>query len=189
MREPILAFNVNERPRPKGSLEGTSKVGTTHVRMRESVDPEGVFRTAVCRAAWSAVTGDMPSMATGYRDFRSPALRARIRPVSGTVETRMLFRFARKPGHKLWAPGDPLTDKTRALGVGDEEKLVRNVHDALVDVGFLVDDHQVTTGGRVGKRFADEDMFEVPGVLVLVFEDDEETAREGDEEAFGAWLN
>lgn len=179
----LLGFNVNERPRPKGSL--TVRPNGSVV---EAVDPEGVFRAAVCRAAWSALTGDLPSGATGYRDFRAARLRSRISPVSGTVQTSMLFRFARKPGHKLWAPGDPLAEKSRALGVGDIEKLVRNVHDALVDVGFLVDDHQVTSQGRVGKRFIDEDMFEIPGVLILVHEDEQEEALRRDEEVFGEWM-
>lgn len=179
-----LVFQVNERPRPKGSL-----TVRPNGSVKESVDPEGVFRTAVCRAAWSACTGDMPSGATGYRDFRSQRLRSRISPFPSTVETSMLFRFARKPGHKLWAPGDPLAEKTRHLGVGDIEKLVRNVHDALVDVGVLIDDHSVTTQRRVAKRFVDEDMWEMPGVLVIVEEDWPNEARRLDEEVFGEWLS
>lgn len=170
-----LTFNVNERPRPKGSLDARSERGTTHVQLRESVDPEGVFRTAVARAAWSAATGLIPSGARKYTDLRTPAFRGKLKAYSGPVETSMAFRFDRKAGHgALWAPGHPLTAKNLALGVGDIEKLVRNVHDALVDAGVLADDHQVVTLGRCTKRWTDEDLYEVPGVFVSVI------AAEGD---------
>lgn len=174
MSELLLAFEVLERPRPKGSLTVLSK---THVK--ESVDPEGVFRTAVAKAAWSAVTG-RPCLAASYKTM------PRLNPsqaLSGCLETRMLFRFARTPGHLLWAPGDVIEHR-KAVAVGDVEKLVRNVHDALQDAGVIHDDHQVTTLGRVGKRFADEDVLQVPGVYVEIWSDDEADALKRDEEFF-----
>jgi hypothetical protein len=178
----LLAFTVNERPRPKGSLTGMSARNTTRVRMKESVDPVGVFRTAVARAAFLACWG-RPAMVRHYSEIRPLFDEAKFGQ-GVTVETAMRFRFSRKPGHGLWAPADVI-GKRLALAVGDEEKLVRNVHDALMDAGVLADDHQVSTGGRVAKRFADEDAMEVPGVDVLVLLDDEDGAYARDDEVFG----
>jgi Holliday junction resolvase RusA-like endonuclease len=166
--KPLLEFVVSERPRPKGSLTVVSK---TYVK--ESIDPEGVFRTAVARAAWSAATGRIPSGVKSYRDLHAPGLRSALRPFEGPIETRMLFRFARKRGHKLWAPADPLDESNRHLGVGDIEKLVRNVHDALTDSGVIADDHQISALGRVEKRFCDEDLFQTPGCYVSLWPDNE----------------
>lgn len=176
----LLGFTVNERPRPKGSLTGHSPKGTTHVRMTESVDPEGVFRTAVARAAFLACWG-RPALVRKYTEM--PKIKAKYGQGT-TVETCMRFRFSRKPGHVLWAPADAIGDRL-ALAVGDVEKLVRNVHDALQDASVLADDHQVSTSGRVAKRFADEDAMEVPGVDVLVLLDSPGWAIQRDDEVFG----
>jgi hypothetical protein len=138
--------------------------------MVESVDPDGVFRTAVCHAAYTAITGRL-APAISYRDFKSPVVRAGVEragyPVRGCVETRMRFVLPRARGGPEWAPTE---------GGRDVEKLVRNVHDALMDVGVLVDDAQVTTLGRISKRFVDEDSFESPGAYVMVLPDLEESA-------------
>jgi len=171
MSEPklLLAFTCNERPRPKGSLTGRSPKGTTHVQMRESVDPEGVFRTAVARAAWLASRG-APAFVGHYSQLEPFVARAGgpLFSQGVAVRTGMIFRFPRKPGHKLDAPCDVITEKNRALAVGDVEKLVRNVHDALMDAGVLADDHQVAVTAAM-KCFADEDCMEVPGVDVEVW--------------------
>lgn len=162
----LLAFTCNERPRPKGSLTGRSPKGTTHVQMRESVDPEGVFRTAVARAAWCASRG-VPAFVRHYSEI-APLFDAPLYGQGVIVKTSMVFRFPRKPGHKLSTPADVITEKNRALAVGDVEKLVRNVHDALMDAGVLADDHQVVAVAAM-KAFADEDCIEVPGVDVEVW--------------------
>lgn len=172
MSEPklLLAFTCSERPRPKGSLTGRSPKGTTHVQMRERVDPEGVFRSAVAREAWFASRG-VPAFVSHYSQL-APLVERAGGPLYGQgviVKTSMVFRFPRKPGHKLDAPCDVITEKNRALAVGDIEKLVRNVHDALMDAGVLADDHQVKGMTKLEKEFADEDCMEVPGVDVEVW--------------------
>lgn len=169
-RTPLLRFHVAATPRPKGSLTGESPRGTTRVRMVESVDPEGVFRTAVARAAYIYVTGRLPD-ATSYKFMPKVGT-----PITGPLMSAMRFTLPRARGGKLWAPTE---------GGRDVEKLVRNVHDALMDIGLIVDDAQFTTLGRVAKRFVDEDEFEEPGADVLIFEDREGSALAEDERWFG----
>ena len=53
----LLAFTASAVPKPKGSLTGWSPKNTTRVKMTESVDPDGVFRSAVGRAAALAAYG------------------------------------------------------------------------------------------------------------------------------------
>lgn len=169
----LLGFTVHDRARPKGSL--TARPNGT---MKESVDPEGLFRSEVCRAAWFAATG-RPTDVASYRHM--PKLDTPL--WGGPVEMRMLFRFSRKPGHTFWAPADD----TRGLAVGDIEKLVRNVHDALQDVGIFGDDAQVTTLGRVGKRFCED--WQTPSVEIEMWTDEQESAEASDEAFFAGGLS
>lgn len=164
----LLAFTASAVPKPKGSLTGWSPKNTTRVKMTESVDPDGVFRAAVGRAAALAAYGLALDIAK-YQDFAA-YIRSHARDASPVaplqpVETRMTFRLPvrGKRGGAAWAPV--------GHGTGDIEKLVRNVHDALQDALVLADDAQVTAMGRVVKRYADEDCYEVPGVDVEIWED------------------
>lgn len=171
----LLRFSVEGvKPTTKGSLDAQRMGKTNRVRMVENVDPEGVFRTAVANAAYTAATGIL-SQATNYRHVRAQTDYTFVGP-GVCIETRMRFWLPRPAKTSWWAPGQQRS--------GDVEKLVRNVHDALMDAGVLADDSQVTTLGRVAKRFAAPDVLIEPGVEVWIYEDVERDALAEDAKWF-----
>lgn len=102
----ILEFWVGGFPRPKGSLAVSSAVGSTRVRVREQIDPEGIWRGLVLREAMKAGREAGVSL-----------------PIRGPVGLKALFLFER--------PIDPEFDVPATIKTGDLDKLVRNVFDAI----------------------------------------------------------
>ncbi len=134
---PLLAIQVIGTPRSKGSMRPfITKDGKP--RMREQHGHSSDWRAAVVDAAHWAIRCDCP-------DPGCTALRPGF-PCEAPVVAQLAFLFAR-PKTPRW----PLP-ATRA--VGDLDKLIRNILDALVDAGVLRDDSQVVELA-VRKRYTD----------------------------------
>lgn len=154
-----LTFFAAGHPKTKGSLDVVNaKTGV----LRESVDPEGKWRTAVACAAVEAATGKRPRV-TSYRhitDEMRPAL-----PVADkdrAVAVSLLFWI---PGTR--AMGAMTADGPVRHGTGDLDKLSRLVLDALQDAGVLTDDACVARL-VAAKEWALAELGDVPGCLVTV---------------------
>lgn len=92
-------------------------------------------------------------------------------PLTGPVEVDIAFRFARPASHYgtgrnagRLRPSAP--ERPTSKNLGDIEKLVRAVHDALTAAGVWKDDAQVVTLSA-SKRWCD-DLTPRPGVAVMI---------------------
>jgi hypothetical protein len=87
--------------------------------------------------------------------------------VTEPVEVHLFFRFERgreaTSSHPIWPSHD--TDWPTAMDIGDEDKLRRNVLDALTQSGVLADD-RLSVGGMNYKRWCVAG--EQPGVQIVV---------------------
>jgi Holliday junction resolvase RusA-like endonuclease len=114
-----VAFRIEHKPSPKGSLKPTGRRGQ-RVRLVEQVKGSKPFRVAVAEAARLAVAGR-----EGY-------------PLVGPVEVHLVCAFVKPPSYPKRRRCWPIT-----RGTGDMDKLERNVLDALTDAGVVGDDSQV----------------------------------------------
>lgn len=119
----LAMFTVPGRPKPKGSLQPIVSAGR-YRGMREGVEGSSAWRTMVKQAAQRS----------------NPHLRLRShQPETGAVLLTVAFYFARpKSGQGLLLPWPTISDGINA--VGDTDKLIRNVGDALKDAGVIKDD-------------------------------------------------
>lgn len=156
----ILAdFRAGGRPRTKGSLNAYCRKNRQHsIRYEEEVEDSVRWRKIVARAC---------------REHQLER-HGRFLQHEGAVEVRMVFFFPRERREfesMLW-PTD--------IKLGDADKLVRNVFDALsmprtrekapVCSALILDDSQVVKAS-VAKFWSDADR--EPGVQVLVMEVEE----------------
>jgi Holliday junction resolvase RusA-like endonuclease len=88
-----------------------------------------------------------------------------IEPYAGPVEIHCFFRFAREEaaGGGVWPSHESLWPT--APDIGDEDKLRRNVLDALTQAHVIADD-ALSIGGMNYKRWCD--VGEQPGVQIIV---------------------
>lgn len=155
-----ITFFAAGHPKTKGSLDMIQRAdGTTYAR--ESVDPEGKWRTAVAVAAVEAATGKRPAV-TSYRHI-TDAMRPALPIVDKDRAVAVALTF--------WVPG-PRTGRLTAdgpvrHGTGDLDKLSRLVLDALQDAGVLPDDACVTRVAAA-KEWALPEFGDVPGCTVTV---------------------
>ena len=157
-----LTFFAAGHPKTKGSLELMQAAGG-RTYARESVDPEGKWRTAVAVAAVESMTGKRPAV-TSYRhltDELRPA--APIVDKDRAVAVSLLFWIPAPRGAVATVDG-PVRH-----GTGDLDKLTRLVLDALQDAGVIEDDACVA---RVvaAKEWALPEFGDVPGCDVHVRE-------------------
>lgn len=115
----LMTFRVltDHKPRPKGSLTPERGVGG-RIRMKESVDPAGVWRAAIANAARAEAR--LLGMTEPW-DF----------PM--VMRTVLLFR---RPVGTEWEYPARRQD-------GDVEKLYRNISDALQDAHVITDDARI----------------------------------------------
>jgi Holliday junction resolvase RusA-like endonuclease len=155
-----LTFFAAGHAKTKGSLD-LMKTAGGRTYARESVDPEGKWRTAVAVAAVEAMTGKRPAV-TSYRnltDEMRPAL-----PIAGkdmAVAVSLVFWLPAPRGAQATAQG-PVRH-----GTGDLDKLTRLVLDALQDAGVIEDDACVVRVAAA-KDWALPDFGDVPGCDVSV---------------------
>lgn len=141
-----LAFRVEHKPSPKGSLKPVGRRGQ-RVRLVEQVAGSKPFREAVYASARQAVVGR-----AGY-------------PLQGPVEVHIVCAFIQPASYPKRRRFWPVT-----RGSGDLDKLARNVLDALSDASVIRDDSQVC------RLVADKDYaghgvahaFTGPGAWVMV---------------------
>ena len=147
---------VPGRPRTKGSLKPMHKRGTNGARCRVWLTEDGDFSVP-----WKKRMIDW---------IRASCVCERY---AGAVEVHAFFRFEREDGQDTpWPTGHQY---------GDEDKLRRNLLDALTQSALLADDALVV-GGQTWKRFcrpiADDagGGFEEPGVSFVVLPAREQSA-------------
>lgn len=154
-----LSFFVAGHPKTKGSLDMMQAAqGRTYAR--ESVDPDGKWRTAVALAAIEASTGMRPDV-TSYRHIPEEL---KARPIAEKAKAVAVALTFWMPAPKSAAA---TADGPVRRGTGDIDKLSRNVLDALQDAGVLLDDACVTRLVAV-QEWALPEMGDVPGCHVSV---------------------
>jgi hypothetical protein len=140
-----VRIDVAGRPRTKGSLvpvHQRASAGTCRVSLKESGEYSVAWKHEMVRAIRGA---------------------CRVERFPGEVVVDTFFRF-----EKLCLPDQDMAWPTRVSGEfahGDEDKLRRNVLDALTQSGLILDDSNVV-GGQCWKRWAMAD--ESAGVLIRV---------------------
>jgi Holliday junction resolvase RusA-like endonuclease len=153
-REVVRIF-IPGRARTKGSLK------VIHIRGRAG---------AKCNAY---LTEDHSTSKPWMRDMIVALKRERDGsvPCAEPVEVHLFFKFQRgaettsprRSGNQIWPSHD--TDWPTAVDIGDEDKLRRNVLDALTQSGVLADD-RLSVGGMNYKRWCVAG--EQPGVQIVV---------------------
>ncbi len=149
MTRELLRVWVPGRPRTKGSLEPVHVRGTAGRPCRVGLRESGRYSVA-----WKKTIMKFAAQAWERRP-----------PLAGAVRIDSEFRFER-----LCLPDREMPWPTREQGEyahGDEDKLRRNVLDALTQAHVLADD-SLSVGGMTLKRWCREG--EGPGVLVIVSE-------------------
>lgn len=162
MTQLLLEFWVPGFARPKGSLNGTSRIGSTKVRMVEQVDPEGVWRKRCLKFARAAATAQ--GVAVPFTDA----------PAGMSV----LFLFER--------PDNPMFDMPATTSVGDVDKLARNMFDALTPRKAHISSRVLHDDSRFVNLLAHKDWVapgEEPGAFVQIF-----TATKPSRAALNAYL-
>lgn len=156
MSEPteILRLFVAGRPRTKGSLKPVhTKLGGG--RCRVSLTESGEYATAWKNTMIKAIRAAM-------RGTPDDAVQASHVPYTGAVEVHSFFRFERLASTDAGLPW-PVRE-TGEYAHGDEDKLRRNLLDALTQSGLLADDALVVGGFNL-KRYVEPG--EQPGVEIL----------------------
>lgn len=146
---------VPGRARTKGSLKPMHKRGTNGARCKVWLTENGDFSVPWKKAIIAAV--------------REACVCERY---SGAVEVHAFFRFEREDGVDTLSSGVP-ADWPTGHQYGDEDKLRRNLLDALTQSALLADDALVV-GGQTWKRFCAQD--EEPGVSFVVLPAREQSA-------------
>lgn len=153
-RQKLLAFRVDGRARPKGSLAAIpfrKPGGKIGVHMREQSTEGPLWRKHVALAARQALALVGPNGVTGF-------------PTVLPVRVAVRFGLERVAGTRVeggeYAPVSMI--------FGDLDKLIRNVLDALTDAGVYRDDCLVTRIDAAKSYVADGD---VAHTLVEVWED------------------
>lgn len=142
---------VPGRPRTKGSLKAVHQRGTAGRPCKVWLTEDGEFSKA-----WKL---------TMMQAIREQVVCERY---AGAVEVHAFFRFERERGAGLTRDEvDAVWPTGRQYG--DEDKLRRNLLDALTQSALLADDSLVV-GGQTWKRFCRPilDGQEAPGVLIVV---------------------
>lgn len=152
--EVIGRFFVEGRPRTKGSLTpqmSRGAGGKIRVHLVESGEYAVPWKKTMIRA---------------IRDQTSVGMERSAGPYAGAVRVNATFVFERTfgVGHEVWP--SHRTPFPTAIDIGDLDKLLRNLLDALTQSGLIKDDSQVALIVS-GKAWADE-TFPTPGVNVTV---------------------
>jgi Holliday junction resolvase RusA-like endonuclease len=137
----LLMCWVDGTPRPKGSLKVVSARGRRPVLREQSTD-SSAWRDTV---AWTA-RRELNLPATGY-------------PTQIPVELACTFAFER--------PESNTDEEPTSGGIGDLDKLLRNVGDALTDAKVIADDRQIVAMKASKVWTADG---QKPGALITVRE-------------------
>lgn len=139
-----------------------------HARPKGSLDAQQVVDGAGRRTGRVRLV-DTPQSRRWRRTVAKHVQGLKWAPVDGPCSVSMAFYF--DPA-KVW----PATWRTLALGpgdypihaqIGDLDKLVRNVLDALQDAGTYANDRQVAQVDAI-KRWSNPDLGEVAGLSLLV---------------------
>lgn len=148
------------RPRTKGSLKPThAKLGGGRCRVGLREDGE---------------------YSVPWKNTMIAAIRrsCEVHRWPGPVEVNAVFRFERETQNAdLQGQGGPADPWPTGHQYGDEDKLRRNLLDALTQSGLILDDALVV-GGQNWKRFVRPDQLEVPGVTFVVMPADAATLPE-----------
>jgi Holliday junction resolvase RusA-like endonuclease len=157
--EVIARLFVAGRPRTKGSLKPIhirgGKGRPCRVSLTEDHEQAAVWKRAMIQA--------IGNMRVGKLELAEP--------YSGPVEVHAFWRFEReletgakrRSDRQVWPSHD--TEWPTAMDIGDEDKLRRNLLDALTQSGLLADDRLVV-GGMNYKRWCLPE--EKPGVEFVV---------------------
>jgi Holliday junction resolvase RusA-like endonuclease len=137
----LLTCWVDGTPRPKGSLKPTGRQGG-RVRLVEQSTDSSVWRDTI---AWTA-RRELNLPASGY-------------PTQLPVELACTFAFERA--------GSCTDEEPTGAGIGDTDKLIRNVMDALQDAKVYANDRQVVAVKASKVWTADGQQ---PGALITVKE-------------------
>lgn len=142
-----VRVDVSGRPRTKGSM------APKHIKVAPGICKVALTESGKYSAPWKRAM--------------IAAVRAAcvVERYPGAVVIDCFFRFDR-----LCAPDSSLDWPTREggeYGHGDEDKLRRNVLDALVQAGLILDD-SLSAGGLTWKRWARPEAGEGCGVLIKV---------------------
>jgi Holliday junction resolvase RusA-like endonuclease len=136
----LLSCWVDGTPRPKGSLKPTGRQGG-RVRLVEQSTDSSAWRS---RVAWEA--RQTIGLSLGY-------------PTQLPVELACTFAFER--------PESNTDEEPTSGGIGDLDKLIRNVGDALTDAKVIADDRQIVAMKASKVWTADG---QKPGALITVRE-------------------
>lgn len=164
MTSVLLEFFVPGFARPKGSLNATSRIGSTKVRMVEQVDPEGIWRKRCLKYAHAAAKS------------QGVQLPLTDQPTALAV----LFLFDRPDNPKF--PNFPAT-----TSVGDVDKLARNIFDALTPTKSPLSNRVLIDDSRFVNLLAHKDWAaptEEPGAFVQIL-----TATKPSRAALNAYLH
>jgi hypothetical protein len=171
-RGPVTIF-VAGRPRTKGSLTpqvSRGKGGATRVHLVETGEHSVAWKRTMIRGIWEQC---------GITPLRRGAKIAGFdpEPYAGAVYVDGLFLFERersvavKRDGEVWESHD--TPFPTAGDIGDEDKLRRNLLDALTQSGLIKDDRFVigpSAAGMNGKRWTDwASKGSLPGVHISVY--------------------
>jgi Holliday junction resolvase RusA-like endonuclease len=133
---PAVSLFVEGDPRPKGSLSPTLAHGAR-------ADSKGTQRCPHCRKPVRVVLREAVEGSAHWRRMVALAVGSlwRADPMAGPVAVTMTFWFDRA---SYLGPMAQESEEPIAQYIGDTDKLVRNVLDALTDASVYVDDRQVT---------------------------------------------
>lgn len=170
MSEPLARFFVEGRPHTKGSLTpelSRGKGGRMVVHLVESGKFAVPWKNAMVRHIRKQF-GITPVKAG------NKVLGFEPEPYAGAVEIECVFRFHRQIGvaGELWPSHD--VDHPTSIDIGDWDKLLRNLLDALTQSGLIKDDSLVIGSRGTWKRWARNGEKAGVEVSVLAARDPEE---------------
>lgn len=150
-KQEILKIWVPGRPRTKGSLAG-GRTGAGSIRMTDSV----------LSKTWRKAIEDRTVPLIADPVVVNDRTRWQLRegwPLAGPIVVSAIFSFRRLAKD----------EEVRPIGhrYGDLDKLLRNVFDALQSAKVYAEDCQVSSLGRVEKRFAEGSQGE--GAMIWVY--------------------
>lgn len=149
MSELLARFFVEGRPRTKGSLDpqlSRGKGGRMVVRLVESGEFAVPWKNTMVRHIRKQF-GITPVKAG------NKVLGFEPEPYAGAVEIECVFRFHRNTGvdGQMWP--SHLSSYPTSIDIGDWDKLLRNVLDALTQSGLIKDDSLVIGSPGTWKRW------------------------------------